>query len=106
LRENADSEALFCGQGPLPIQAPLNRIRVPIFYLGAAGGIGVHGLYTTTQVKSTDVTTLVLHRFGADRIAEDFGHADLMFATDAPSLAWLPLAGWLSRMYGVEREDD
>jgi hypothetical protein len=68
---------------------------VPLFYLGAAGGFGDHGLYTTQKVASTDVTTLVVRRLGADAEAEDFGHGDLIYAADAPELAWTPLAQWI-----------
>jgi pimeloyl-ACP methyl ester carboxylesterase len=93
--ESADFDALLCGEGPQPVDAQLSRIRTPVFYIGAAGGIGTLGLHSTTSVSSTDVTTLVVQRFGPERRAEDFGHADLLFATDARTLAWQPLAGWL-----------
>jgi hypothetical protein len=66
-------------------------------YIGAAGAFGAHGLFTTTHVSSRDVTTLVVQRFDATRTAEDFGHGDLLYATDAPSLAWQPLADWVLR---------
>lgn len=95
MREVADLDALWCGTSPPPIVAPLSQIRVPVLYLGAAGGIGDHGVFTTTQLGTTDVTTLIVRRFGPDRLLEDFGHGDLLFATDAPALAWQPLASWL-----------
>ena len=95
MREAADLDGLWCGQPPLAVTAPLSNIHVPVFYLGAAGAFGDHGLYTTTQLGTSDVTTLVVHRFGAARQAEDFGHGDLLYATDAPTLAWSPLAAWL-----------
>ena len=91
--EAADLDAIWCGTTP---RAPLANIRVPLIYIGAAGAFGAHGLYSTTRVSSTDVTTLVVHRFGAARVAEDFGHGDLLYATDAPALAWRPLASWLA----------
>jgi len=83
--EAADLDAQLCGNGP--IAAPLSNIRVPLFYLGAEGAVGAHGLYTTTQVSSTDVTT---------RIVPNYGHGDLLFATTAQQLAWQPLASWLA----------
>jgi len=92
MREAADFDEIWCGTSPRP---SLAKIRVPLFYLGAAGGFGDHGLYSTTRVSSTDVTTLVIHRFGPDRVAEDFGHGDLLYAKDAPTLAWGPFAAWL-----------
>jgi pimeloyl-ACP methyl ester carboxylesterase len=93
MREAAESDALWCGDAPLPIDAPLDRIEIPLYYLGAAGGMGDHGLYTTTLVSSADVTTDVIARGVGE--AEDFGHADLLFATDAEALAWKPLAAWI-----------
>ena len=94
--EAADLDALLCPTAAQPVDAPLSRIRVPVLYLGAAGGVGALGIYSTTQVSSADVTSLVVQRFGAERVAEDFGHGDLLFATDAPALAWQPLASWLA----------
>jgi len=94
--ESADLDALLCGEGAQPVDAPLSHIRVPLLYIGAAGGVGSLGLHATTRVSSTDVTTFVVQRFGADQRAADFGHADLLFADDAPALAWQPLAIWLA----------
>lgn len=97
LRESAELDALWCGQAPLPIDAPLARIHVPLFYVGAAGGFGDHGLYTTTRVASADITRRVIRRLPADREAEDFGHGDILFAKDAPALVWEPVASWIVR---------
>lgn len=94
MREAAELDAIWCGTSPRP---ELARIRVPLFYLGAAGGFGDRGLYSTTRVSSRDVTTLVVHRFGPEGVAEDFGHGDLLYAEDAPTLAWAPFAAWLLR---------
>jgi len=94
MRESADTDALTCGDAP-PIDVPLSRIRVPLLLIAAAGGYGEHALYSTTQVGSTDVTTLVIRQLPVDREAEDFGHADLLFSPDAPALAWQPLLSWL-----------
>ncbi|MEJ7599490.1 MAG: hypothetical protein WKG01_16400 [Kofleriaceae bacterium] len=95
LLEAADLDRLLCGEGTQPVNAPLSQIRVPVFYVGAAGGIGALGLDATTRVSSTDVTTLIVQRFGPDRVAEDFGHTDLLFGNDAQALAWQPIASWL-----------
>lgn len=95
MRESADTDALTCGDAPLPADVPLSRIEVPLLLIAAAGGYGERALHSTTQVASTDVTTLVIRRLPADREAEDFGHADLLFSPDAPALAWQPLLSWL-----------
>ncbi|MDI1442652.1 hypothetical protein [Polyangium sp. 6x1] len=93
--ESADRDALWCGEGPLPLVDHLAEITVPLFYLGAAGGFGDHGLYSTTVVGSTDVTTHVVRLLPTENEPEDFGHGDLLYADDAPTLAWDPLAQWL-----------
>jgi hypothetical protein len=95
LAESADGDALWCGDAPLPFEDHLADISIPLYYLGAAGGFGDHGLYTTTLVASTDVTTHVIRRLPVEREAEDFGHADLLYGSDAPLLAWQPLAQWI-----------
>lgn len=96
MRESADTDGIWCGDGQGPFTVDLAAIRVPLFYLGAAGGYGDHGVYSTTRVSSTDVTTSVVRRFGPEGAFEDVGHGDLLFATDAPQLAWAPLANWLA----------
>jgi len=93
--EAVDFDALLCGEHP-PVDAPLSRITVPLFYVGAAGGVGDLGVYSTTRVSSTDVRTLVVRNFGPERRAEDFGHADLLYAASARTRAWEPLAAWLA----------
>ncbi|HWM85064.1 MAG TPA: hypothetical protein VNO33_04480 [Kofleriaceae bacterium] len=95
LAEIADGEGLWCGDEPLPGGARLADIRVPLFYLGAAGGFGDHGLYTTSLVGSDDVTAHVVQLLEQERVAEDFGHADLLFGDAARELAWTPLADWI-----------
>ncbi len=95
LAEAADTDAMWCGEGPPPVADHLEDIRVPLYYLGAAGGFGDHGLYTTSLVGSADVTTNVVRRLGADHEDEDFGHGDLLYAADAVAPAWEPLAAWL-----------
>ena len=95
LVESADRNALWCGEAPLPLGDHLAEVTVPLFYLGAAGGFGDHGLYSTTVVGSTDVTTHVVRRLPIENEPEDFGHADLLYADDAPALAWEPLSQWL-----------
>ncbi|HEU4536574.1 MAG TPA: hypothetical protein VFS00_20760, partial [Polyangiaceae bacterium] len=64
MRESAESDGAQCGDGQGPPGSDLSRISVPLFYVGAAGGYGTHGLYSTIRVASTDVSTLVVQRFG------------------------------------------
>ncbi|WP_253816420.1 hypothetical protein [Myxococcus xanthus] len=83
LRETVELDEVWCGTTPRP---ELSGIRVPLFYLGAAGAFGDSGLHSTPRVSSTDVTALFVRRFGPERMAEDFGHGDLLYAADAPTL--------------------
>jgi hypothetical protein len=93
--EGGDLDAQICGDGTTPIDAPLSRIRVPVFYIGAAGAVGERGVYATTQVSSSDVTTLVVSI--TDDELTDYGHGDLIYASDAQTRVWRPLASWLVR---------
>lgn len=94
MRESADTDALICGDAPRADLA-LAHIQVPLFAIAVAGGYGARALHSPTQVSSTDVTTLLIRRLPVEREPEDFGHADLLFAPDAPALAWQPLLAWL-----------
>ena len=92
--ESADTDAMVCGDDP-PADLPLSQIEVPVFLLAAAGGYGDHAIHSTTEVASTDVETLVIRQLPVEQEAEDYGHADLLFAADAPALAWEPMLDWL-----------
>jgi hypothetical protein len=94
--EGADFDALNCADGNVPFDDHLADIRVPAFYLGAAGGIGDHGLYTTQLLGSRDVTSTVVRKLDISREREDVGHADLLYADDAGSFAWRPIARWIA----------
>jgi hypothetical protein len=74
----------------------IGEVTVPLFYVGAAGGVGRFGEYATTLVASQDVTILVVQQLGADDRAEDYGHSDLMTGFDAESLVWRPILEWIS----------
>lgn len=92
--EAADLDAQLCGDGTTPIDAPLSRIRVPVLYIGAGGAVGTLGEYATTQVSSHDVTSLIVSI--SDDPFTDYGHADLLYAGDARTRVWEPLARWLA----------
>ncbi|MCX6545948.1 MAG: hypothetical protein NTV05_16245 [Acidobacteria bacterium] len=70
-------------------------ITVPLFYVGAAGGFGHFGDYSTTLVASHDVTILIVQLLPDDQRAEDFGHVDLLTAVDAETLVWQPILNWI-----------
>jgi pimeloyl-ACP methyl ester carboxylesterase len=91
----AQAEALTCDETDLPFDDHLAEITVPVLCVGAGGGIGEFGVYTTTLLGSTDVSIhLVTLLPPADR-AKDVGHADLFLADDAKMLVWQPILSWL-----------
>jgi hypothetical protein len=94
-RELADADTATCEADNVAFDDHLGEITVPVYYIGAGGGFGEYGLYTTTLLGSTDVTANVVHRVPSTQRLLDFGHADLFLASDAEQLVWQPLLGWL-----------
>lgn len=94
-RELADADTATCEANNVPWDDHLGEITVPVYYIGAGGGFGETGLYTTTLLGSTDVTANIVHQVPSTQRILDFGHADLFLASDAQQLVWEPLLGWL-----------
>ena len=66
-----------------------------MLYLGAAGGFGEAGVYTTTLLGSSDVSVHLVSLLPPELAVSDFGHGDLFQADDAQTLVWEPLLAWL-----------
>ena len=94
-QELADADAATCGQTGVAFDDHLADIKVPVLYLGAGGGFGELGIYTTTLLGSTDVTARIVHQAPAAQRLADYGHADLFLASDAQTLVWQPLLDWV-----------
>ncbi|HEX9945646.1 MAG TPA: hypothetical protein VGG03_26850 [Thermoanaerobaculia bacterium] len=94
-RELADADAATCEQTDVAFDDHLAEITVPVLYIGAGGGFGEYGIYTTTLLGSTDVATLIVSLVPAEARIVDFGHADLFLANDAEVLVWQPLLSWV-----------
>jgi pimeloyl-ACP methyl ester carboxylesterase len=94
-RELADADAATCEVTDVAFDDHLGDITVPVLYIGAGGGFGELGIYTTTLLGSTDVTTLIVHKVPSSQRIADYGHADLFLASDAQTLVWQPLLNWL-----------
>jgi hypothetical protein len=90
-----DVYSIWCDELDVPFDDHLANITVPVFYVGAAGGLGVTGLYATTLLGSSDVSSLIVKLHPDDEIALDFGHIDLFTAGNAQALAWTPILGWI-----------
>jgi len=94
-RQLADSELVICDEEDVPFDDHLEEITNPILYVGAGGGFGEYGIYTTTLLGSTDVTTRVVDLAPPDQRLFDYGHADLFIGTEARTLVWRPILNWL-----------
>jgi pimeloyl-ACP methyl ester carboxylesterase len=106
LGEMIDGEALLCGDDT-PYDDHLGEMTIPVFYVGAAGGFGEYGVYTTTLLGSydkdnphnDDVDTLIVELYPAEAVALDYGHIDLLFADDAEFLVWEPIYKWIKKTH-------
>jgi hypothetical protein len=92
-QELLDSDIAQCNVENVAFDDHLGQITVPVLYVGAGGGFGELGVYTTTLLGSTDVTTHIVD-LTPDRLS-DFGHADLFLGNDAQALVWQPILTWL-----------
>lgn len=93
--EIIDGEAIISSAVEVPYDDHLADIKLPVLYVGAAGGMGEHGVYTTTLLGSSDVTVQIVNLAPAGAEALDFGHADLTWADNAEALVWEPIYNWL-----------
>lgn len=93
--EQAENDAVLCGETATAYDDRLNEVNVPVLYVGAGGGFGEYGVDTLARLGSTDVTTHVVNLYGPGARPVEFGHADLLTADNAKELVWSPLYNWL-----------
>lgn len=77
-----------------PFVSNLGDITVPIFDLGAAGGIAPYTTAMLDYLGSTDITQLHVST-NADPLL-DFAHIDLFTGYNAPELVWEPIRAWVA----------
>jgi hypothetical protein len=94
--EEADELAISCGDANPAYTDSLSLVRIPVLYIGAAGGQGNLGLYTLTQLGSQDVQHYVVSFYPPDQAALDYGHVDLVLADNARDLVWSRILDWLN----------
>ncbi|WP_375760289.1 hypothetical protein [Corallococcus exercitus] len=94
LNEVVETEAQLCGLD-VPYDDHLQDVKVPVLYVGAAGGVGHYGEYSTRLLGSTDVTRIIVRSRPESERALDFGHADLFLARDARVRVWQPILQWM-----------
>ncbi|MEZ4650952.1 MAG: hypothetical protein R3E97_19640 [Candidatus Eisenbacteria bacterium] len=78
-----------------PFTDHLSSIDIPVFDLGAAGGIGPYTSATVSYLGSNDITQLYVSTGASDQ-ALDFGHIDLFTAENSPELVWTPILDWVA----------
>ncbi|RKH04713.1 hypothetical protein D7V97_25020 [Corallococcus sp. CA053C] len=94
LNEVVETEAQLCGLN-VPYDDHLKDVKVPVLYMGAAGGAGRYGEYSVRLLGSTDVTVNIVRTRPESERALDFGHADLFLARDAKAWVWRPILQWM-----------
>ena len=89
-------EARLCAcneGGDVAFDDHLNKISLPILYIGAGGAFGTLGEYTATLTESNDITSHIVTLNANTPL--DFGHGELFVANDADDLVWQKLHSWL-----------
>ena len=94
--EYLDGEAMYIDTIDSPHDDYLHKITIPVLYIGAAGGEGEYGIYTTTLLGSKDNSNIIVSLYPPEYAAVDYGHSDLLMADNAESLVWEPIADWIN----------
>lgn len=97
LGEIIDGEAIISDSIESPYDDHLGDIKIPVFYVGAAGGFGEYGTYTLNLLGSSDKNSLIIQMYPPEAAALDFGHADLFWADNANTLVWEPIYEWIEK---------
>lgn len=91
-----DTMQVTCETGPSgPFDNHLRDIKVPVLYLGAAGGIGTFGDFTLSLLRNSRVERHVVRLLPPGQEMLDYGHMDLFYGRNAQELAWRKLDRWL-----------
>jgi len=86
---------ILCDEDDVEFDDHLSDITVPVLYLGAAGGIGEVGVYSTTLLGGNDITVVIPQLRPDEEILLDIGHIDMWTAENADEVFWEPLLDWL-----------
>lgn len=92
---DADMFSTSCSTIDSPYDDNLAQIKIPVLYIGAAGGFGRLGEYTTQLLGSDDVTRMMIQLLPNGHETDDFGHMDAFTAAQAPQLVWRPMQSWI-----------
>ncbi|WP_426751235.1 hypothetical protein [Myxococcus sp. Y35] len=95
LNEVVETEAWACGAIDVPYDDRLHEVKVPVLYVGAAGGVGRYGVHSVSLLGSHDVTVHIVSTLPEAAHPLDYGHADLFLADDARVRVWKPMLQWI-----------
>jgi hypothetical protein len=95
VKEEWEINAFACDSIDVPAFQHMDEIEVPILYVGSAGGEGENGYYTLALTGSDDITQFTVQLLSDEERGFDFGHGDLIAATDAENLVWKPILDWI-----------
>jgi hypothetical protein len=96
VRLQAETQHITCNDGSTSrFDAHLQDIKVPILYVGAAGGFGTYGVYSMDRTGSRDKQTVIVRTLPRSQERQDFGHVDLFYARDAKHYSWQRILRWL-----------
>ena len=79
----------------VPFDDYLAQITVPIFVVGAAGGMGEYAKYGSGLIGSSDLTHHIVQLKPAEEVLLDFAHIDIFLANNAQSQVWQPILDWI-----------
>ncbi|MEM7280036.1 MAG: hypothetical protein AAF438_00195 [Pseudomonadota bacterium] len=77
------------------LDGSLSKIKVPVLHIGAAGGNANAIDHTLSQLRSRDVTSIIIQLLPPEAALFDYGHGDVFAATDAEARVWQPIADWM-----------
>ena len=92
-----DLLTIRCNDGRSELDDHLDEISVPVFFFGAAGGVGTSGLDTLPFLTSSETESQLLRLLPEGQELFDVGHGDILAMDDAPELVWTPVLEFLTR---------
>ncbi len=98
VRLQAETQHITCDDGSTRrFDGRLRNIKVPMLYVGAAGGFGTQGTYSMDRTGSGDKQTIIVRTMPRGQEMEDFGHLDLFYARHAKHYSWRQILHWLRK---------
>ena len=92
---DADMFGVSCPTIDSPYGDNLGQIKVPVLYIGAAGGVGKVAEYTMQLLGSSDITIIMMQTLPDADAVNDFGHMEPLTASKSEQLVWQPMHAWI-----------